>query len=276
MKFLATILATAAVVSAHGYVDTAVIGGQNYQFYQPYQDPYMNPAPDRISRRVEGNGPIEDVSLIDLQCGGWTAGGISGSAPAKLHAPAAAGSQVTLKWTLWPDSHVGPTVTYMARCPASGCNNWLPGTQAVWFKVHEQGLVNGVWGAAPLMVSGNSGYKAVWFKVHEQGLVNGVWGAAPLMVSGNSGYKFNIPQCLAPGYYLVRHELIALHAAFSYPGAQFYPSCFQLQVSGSGTANPTGLVSFPGAYTKTDPGVVYNSYIGQQTYPVPGPKVFTC
>ncbi|KAM0645609.1 Esterase/lipase/thioesterase [Verticillium nonalfalfae] len=246
MKLLATILATAAVVSAHGYVDTAVIGGQNYQFYQPYQDPYMNPAPDRISRRVEGNGPIEDVSLIDLQCGGWTAGGISGSAPAKLHAPAAAGSQVTLKWTLWPDSHVGPTVTYMARCPASGCNNWLPGTQAVWFKVHEQGLANGV------------------------------WGAAPLMVSGNSGYKFNIPQCLAPGYYLVRHELIALHAAFSYPGAQFYPSCFQLQVSGSGTANPTGLVSFPGAYTKTDPGVVYNSYIGQKTYPVPGPKVFTC
>ncbi|EEY19665.1 cellulose-growth-specific protein [Verticillium alfalfae VaMs.102] len=229
MKLLATILATAAVVSAHGYVDTAIIGGQNYQFYQP----------DRISRRVEGNGPIEDVSLIDLQCGGWTAGGISGSAPAKLHAPAAAGSQVTLKWTLWPDSHVGPTVTYMARCPASG-------------------------------------YRAVWFKVHEQGLVNGVWGAAPLMVSGNSGYKFNIPQCLAPGYYLVRHELIALHAAFSYPGAQFYPSCFQLQVSGSGTANPTGLVSFPGAYTKTDPGVVYNSYIGQKTYPVPGPKVFTC
>lgn len=87
--------------------------------------------PDRVSRPVQGNGPIEDLTLIDLQCGGYTAGGISGSEPAALHAQAAAGSTVSLRWTLWPDSHVGPAITYMARCPDSGCDDWLPGTEYV-------------------------------------------------------------------------------------------------------------------------------------------------
>jgi hypothetical protein len=34
---------------------------------------------------------------------------------------------------------------------------------------------------------------------------------------------YTIPKCIASGYYLVRHEIIALHSAYSYPGAQFYP-----------------------------------------------------
>lgn len=43
---------------------------------------------------------------------------------------------------------------------------------------------------------------------------------------------------------------IALHGAFAYPGAQLYPSCIQIEVTGTGDALPTsGLVAFPGAYT---------------------------
>jgi hypothetical protein len=68
------------------------------------------------------------VTLADLQCGGYSAGGVVGSKPAALHAAAAAGSTVTLRWTLWPDSHVGPVLTYMARCPDAGCSSWMPGT----------------------------------------------------------------------------------------------------------------------------------------------------
>lgn len=48
------------------------------------------------------------------------------------------------------------------------------------------------------------------------------------MVNGNAGVQYTIPSCLEAGYYLVRHEIIALHAAYSYPGAQFYPGCHQL------------------------------------------------
>lgn len=53
---------------------------------------------------------------------------------------------------------------------------------------------------------------------------------------------------------------IALHSAFAYPGAQFYPSCIQVQVTGSGTAFPTSFVSFPGAYTPDTPGIVFDAY----------------
>lgn len=208
----------------------------------------MSPKPQRISRPIQGNGPVQDVTYADLQCGGYTDGGIVGSSPAPLHATAAAGSTVTLHWTLWPDSHVGPVVTYMARCPDAGCNNYMPGTAAVWFKIDEIGRTG----------------------------TSNTWGDSNLMVNGNAGYKYTIPACLKPGYYLVRHEIIALHAAYSYPGAQFYPGCHQLQVAGSGTTVPSAnLVAFPGAYKGSDPGITYDAYQAQ-TYTVPGPKKFTC
>jgi hypothetical protein len=81
------------------------------------------------------------------------------------------------------------------------------------------------------------------------------------MKAGGS-VKYTIPKCIASGYYLVRHELIALHAAYQYPGAQFYPGCHQLKVSGGGSASPSGLVSFPGAYKAADPGITYDAYKG--------------
>jgi hypothetical protein len=125
---LTTLLPTAF---GHGYVNTALISGTTYTFYQPYSDPYTNPPISRISRPIQGNGPVQDVTLSDLQCGGYTAGGQPGSQPAALHANISAGADVKLFWTLWPDSHVGPTITYMARCPDAGCDKWMPGTASV-------------------------------------------------------------------------------------------------------------------------------------------------
>lgn len=139
MRHLASLLSGAALAAAHGYVSNGTIGGENYEFYNPNTDPYMDPAPERISRAIPGNGPVQDVSLIDLQCNGYTDGGVAGSSPAALHAPAEAGSTVTLWWTLWPDTHMGPVMTYMARCPDTGCQDWLPDDEAVWFKVQEAG-----------------------------------------------------------------------------------------------------------------------------------------
>ncbi|KAK1467604.1 cellulose-growth-specific protein [Colletotrichum cuscutae] len=188
---IASLLGSAALVAAHGYVSDGLIGGTNYTFYQPYQDPYTSPAPERISRPIQGNGPVEDLTSIDLQCGGYTAGGVKGSSPAKLVAEAKAGDEVTLNWTLWPESHIGPTITYMAKCAGDDCTTFTPNTDKVWFKVQESG---------------------------REGTSN-TWGATPLMTAGNSGVKYTIPECLAPGQYLVRHEIIALHASYSYPGA---------------------------------------------------------
>ncbi|KFZ19354.1 hypothetical protein V501_00704 [Pseudogymnoascus sp. VKM F-4519 (FW-2642)] len=251
MRFQTTSLVAAAslasTVAAHGYVDKLVIGGTTYTGYQPYSDPYYPTPPPRIVRAVPGNGPVQDLTSIDIQCNGYSEGGVVGSKPAPLvGGPAAAGSEVSLNWTLWPDSHVGPTITYMALCDGD-CTTWQPGTKAVWFKVAEMGRVG----------------------------TSNVWGSTQLMTAPST-YKYTIPKCLKAGYYLVRHETIALHSAYEYPGAQWYPSCHQIQVTGSGTSTgPSSKVSFPGAYKATDPGIVYDSYKAQ-TYTIPGPALFTC
>ncbi|KAF1995350.1 lytic polysaccharide monooxygenase [Amniculicola lignicola CBS 123094] len=250
MKYIAPLSACIGLAAAHGFVQNATIGGKEYD---PYQDIYMSPRPQRISREIQGNGPVQDVTLTDLECGGYAAGGHPGSAPAPLHAPAAAGSSVNLRWTLWPESHQGPMITYMARCPDSGCQNYETKGAAVWFKIHEDGLHS---------------TNADWLK--------NVWGVTPLISYPNSGYTYKIPKCLKAGYYIVRHETVSLHGAYDVGGAQFYPGCHQLQVTGSGTTVvKSDLVSFPGAYKANDPGVLYDQY-NQKPYTVPGPKVFTC
>ncbi|CAL3973220.1 hypothetical protein PZA11_005514 [Diplocarpon coronariae] len=242
------LVALAASVSAHGYVDNATIGGTVYSGYQINTDPYSNPPPDRIFRPINGNGPVQDITLIDLQCGGYTAGGIVGSKPAKLTAgPVAAGSEVELRWTIWPESHVGPYMTYMALCPGNDCTTFDPQTEAVWFKIQELGRV---------------------------GTTN-EWASTPLMKPGGV-VKYTIPLCLAPGAYIVRHELVALHSSQSYPGAQFYPSCHQIDVTGSGSSTgPAEKVAFPGAYKPEDPGITYDVYKPAE-YIIPGPPLFTC
>lgn len=68
-------------------------------------------------------------------------------------------------------------------------------------------------------------------------------------------WKSTIPANLKPGKYLIRHEAIALHGSASEGGAQFYPNCMQLLVSGDGTELPDATVNFPGAYGKRDKGI---------------------
>ncbi|KAM0158917.1 hypothetical protein ACHAPG_003853 [Botrytis cinerea] len=107
-----------------------------------------------------------------------------------------------------------------------------------------------------------------WFKVDQEGYDQ--------TLNANCGKRsFTIPSTLAPGDYLLRAEVIALHVAGSVGGAQLYMSCFQLRVTGSGSKNPTGVL-FPGAYSATDPGILINIYQTINNYTIPGPTtVFT-
>lgn len=72
-------------VRAHGYVQDVVVGSTHYTGYLPYTDPYYNPVPQRIIRKIPGNGrlsfcypmqhdfdyclwslgPVQDVTLIE-------------------------------------------------------------------------------------------------------------------------------------------------------------------------------------------------------------------
>jgi hypothetical protein len=67
-----------------------------------------------------------------------------------------------------------------------------------------------------------------------------------------------IPPTLAPGEYLLRHEILGLHVAGTKMGAQFYPSCTQIRVTqGGSVALPAGI-ALPGAYDPEDPGVSFS------------------
>jgi hypothetical protein len=75
----------------------------------------------------------------------------------------------------------------------------------------------------------------------------------------------------------MRNEHIALHTANSKGGAQFYLSCAQIAVTGGGSKSPSNLVSFPGAYSASDPGILINiNYPIPTSYVNPGPPTFTC
>jgi hypothetical protein len=75
-----------------------------------------------------------------------------------------------------------------------------------------------------------------------------------------STITFTIPKSVPSGQYLIRAEQVALHAASSYGGAQFYLSCAQVNVVNGGSGSPGPLVSFPGAYTGYEPGLLLNIY----------------
>ncbi|KAI0714035.1 glycosyl hydrolase family 61-domain-containing protein [Cerioporus squamosus] len=114
-----------------------------------------------------------------------------------------------------------------------------------------------------------------WFKIFEQGLNPQTHQWASDILFLNDGYvNITIPSCVKAGQYLLRVESISLSSASRYPGAQFFMSCAQLEVTGGGDASPE-TVSFPGAYTSTDPGIVTNIY-EDATYTPPGPAVFEC
>ncbi|KAJ4300930.1 hypothetical protein N0V90_003019 [Kalmusia sp. IMI 367209] len=119
-----------------------------------------------------------------------------------------------------------------------------------------------------------------WFKIFQD-----TWGKLSSTSSGSDDYwgtkdlntncgkmDVKIPAGLAAGDYLLRAEAIALHSASGLNGAQFYITCFQLTVTGSGSTNPAG-VSLPGAYKATDPGIQINIYQQLSTYIAPGPSV---
>jgi len=121
-----------------------------------------------------------------------------------------------------------------------------------------------------------------WFKVFQDAWAKNpsgsvgdddFWGTKDLnKCCGKMNVK--IPADLAPGDYLLRAEAIALHAAGPGGGAQHYMTCYQLSVTGSGSANPP-TVSFPGAYKANDPGIAVSIHGVMSSYAVPGPAVYS-
>ncbi|KAI0761258.1 glycoside hydrolase family 61 protein [Trametes elegans] len=213
-----------------------------------FQDLWINGVDQGSScvRLPLSNSPVTSVSTSDIACN-------VNPTPSKGVCSINPGDEVTVEMHQQPGDrscanqaiggdHYGPINVYMAK--VSDATSAV-GSSAGWFKVSEIGLP-----------SNNPDY----------------WGTEVL--NDNCGhYTFKVPQDIAPGDYLIRAEVIALHVASQVGGAQFYMSCFQVKVGGSGSANPP-TVSFPGAYSAEDPGILINIYEPLSTYVIPGPAPY--
>lgn len=241
-RTLASALAGAGMVSAHGYVKDIIVNGVQYAGYDVTSAPYQADPPTVVG----WSSTATDLGFVspdafgspDIIChrDSTNAGG---------HATVAAGDSIFIEWNTWPDSHKGPVLDYLARCGSSGCES-VDKTTLEFFKISEGGLVDG--SSAP-----------------------GTYAADELLANG-IGWMVKIPETIAPGAYVLRHEIIALHSAGQENGAQAYPQCFNLMVTGSGTAEPAGVLGTE-LYTATDEGILFNIYSTLDDYPIPGPAL---
>lgn len=239
---LSLFLVLASNVAAHGYVKGVVIGNDFYSGYVVTQFPYESDPPAVIGWTTTATnlGYIDGTEYTDpdIICH-------QNATPGQLSAPVAAGGTVELQWSPWPDSHHGPVITYLANC--NGNCSTVDKTQLEFVKIDQVGLIN---------------YTSL----------PGTWGADELIAANNS-WTVTIPSSIEPGNYVLRHEIIALHEARLVDGAQNYPQCINLEITGSGTASPSGT---PGEdlYSPSDPGLLINIYTSLSTYAIPGPTLW--
>lgn len=166
--------------------------------------------------------------------------------PGQAHATVAAGGTVELQWTAWPSSHHGPVIDYLAKC--GGECETVDKDTLKFFKIDQGGLIN-------------------------DSAVPGTW-ASDQLIANNNSWTVKIPTSIAPGNYVLRHEIIALHSAGTAGGAQNYPQCINLQVTGSGSDTPSGVLGIA-LYKESDPGLLINIYTSLSTYDIPGPTLYS-
>lgn len=70
------------------------------------------------------------------------------------------------------------------------------------------------------------------------------------MIANNNTYSITVPSTLASGNYVFRHEIIAMHGAGSEGGAQNYPFCMNIAITGGGSDSPSGTLG-TALYTST-------------------------
>ncbi|KAJ7457264.1 glycoside hydrolase family 61 protein [Mycena galericulata] len=247
------LLLLASHVSAHGFVSRVSVNGQTFKGNTPNEDPNVK----SIIRQISDAAPVKGATNPGVNCG----------ANAQLAATTAnvqPGDTMSFFWVsedptilFWPHN-TGPMMAYMTKCDDSDCTTFNS-SAAQWFKIHQEGRI--------------------------PGNADGNWTQNIIFGQENVAANVTLPSTLAPGPYLIRHEIIALQNAMNpfnasnpdaLAGAEFYPSCSQIIVGGNQTGGPSPneLVSLPGAYNDTEPGLLINPYDDiEKPYLFPGPPI---
>ncbi|KAI1434005.1 lytic polysaccharide monooxygenase [Xylaria sp. CBS 124048] len=214
--------ATACVtlVAAHGTVSGFITDGTwNQGFLLEYYYDMVNgiPTPDIAAWYAEDldNGFVapDAYNTSDINCH-------INARPGNLTTTVSAGGTVVFQWTTWPHN-IGPVLTYVAPC--DGNCSLVDKTTLEWVKIDAVGY---------------DASTETW--------------ASGTLIANNSTWTTKIPETLAPGNYVFRHEIIALHGGESVDGAQNYPQCFNIAITGSGTDKPEGTLGVD-LYKEDDP-----------------------
>ncbi|KAF1843886.1 carbohydrate-binding module family 1 protein [Cucurbitaria berberidis CBS 394.84] len=185
------------------------------------------------------NNPLVDVTSKDMECN-------VASVKATSAITAAGGDEITFEWhhdnnqasdDIIATSHHGPILVYASKA----------GSALSWTKIAEDGWDGKSWAVDKLIAGSYTGTKGQ--------------------------HKVKLPN-LAPGDYILRPEIIALHEGNRANGAQFYMECVHVKITGSGSAVLPAGVSIPGAYKANDAGVLFDIYGSFSSYPIPGPKLW--
>ncbi|CUA77304.1 Endoglucanase-4 [Rhizoctonia solani] len=257
------LLASAALVAGHGRVTDVQINGVHYPGSQPYNTPENDKSPVRGLPGDLGFVNYQNVNKPDIACssGGYT--------PRKLTPEVPAGGQVGIRWggdggpdkRQWPHPE-GPAIAYLASCNGK-CSQFNP-SNAQFFKIAQEGLD----GSKRPNQSGND--HLPWGQ--------GMWAQNRIQYADSWNFV-TIPKDIVAGEYILRHELISLHAAQDRgQGAQYYPVCVQIKVTGGGNATPATTPATQ-LYSVND-GIVdiYTPYdkhgISVGAYKIPGPAMY--
>ncbi|AEO68763.1 7f569d78-07e4-482b-ac81-f2a2fe554cc7 [Thermothielavioides terrestris] len=261
-----TALTLGSTALAHSHLAYIIVNGKLYQGFDPR--PHQANYPSRVGWST---GAVDDgfvtpanYSTPDIICH------IAGTSPAG-HAPVRPGDRIHVQWNGWPVGHIGPVLSYLARCESdTGCTGQNK-TALRWTKIDDSSpTMQNVAGA------GTQG----------EGTPGKRW-ATDVLIAANNSWQVAVPAGLPTGAYVLRNEIIALHYAARKNGAQNYPLCMNLWVDASGdnssVAATTAAVTAGGLqmdaydargfYKENDPGVLVNVTAALSSYVVPGPTV---
>ncbi|OQO14673.1 hypothetical protein B0A48_00054 [Cryoendolithus antarcticus] len=217
-----------------------------------FQDLWVNGVDQgqQCVRLPQSNSPLQDVTSNNIRCNA-NIGAVSG------RCAVAAGDTVSIEMhqqggdrgcgsEAIGGAHYGPVHAYLSKVSDARTADGSSG----FFKI----------------------FANTWAPAKNGAADNDYWGTKEL---NNCCGKMDvtIPSDIPAGDYLLRAEVIALHVASGLNGAQFYVSCYQITVSGGGSASPA-TVTFPGAYKNTDPGIYIDIHNSISTYIDPGPTVY--
>ncbi|KAI0142941.1 lytic polysaccharide monooxygenase [Xylariaceae sp. FL1272] len=258
LSFLALAVYATSVVG-HGHVREVIANGISYPGYDRWGSKDQSDAVT-WSFTTEDEGPvsINDINGPNIACH-------NGAQNAQSSVPVNAGDTVTLKWfnEIGGFEHPGPIMHYLAPCGEAGCTA-VDKTELSFFKFFESGLLKP---GAP-----ERGDDPAW--VTQQWATTDVHKNVTEVEDGwIDTFTVTLPRDIKAGPYILRHEMLGLHMADKH-NAEFYPQCINLEISGSGTAEPEGEPASR-FYTSDDPGIDIDIWRDLESYVIPGPSLYT-